>query len=470
MFAIKGTHATALVTIDTIEDDCITQIRGILDHPLYAGSTIVIMPDTHSGKGSVIGFTCTLNGRGICVDIVGVDICCGMNCWKITPPADLPELDRSIRRVVPLGSANHAEAVSTMETGFPWEEADAGVRQFVDAFNRKFGTVYVAPHIDYAWYTGLCTRVAAHGQTATKFRSAVDRSIGTLGGGNHFIEVSVDEEGQHYLVVHSGSRNFGKRVADYFQKLAESQEYNQGLEKDLAYLRDQDMMDYLVVMVFMKHFASLNRRTMGECIGREADLRLSGMIETIHNFIDPEDFTIRKGAIRSYTGESMIIPFNMRDGSWICEGHSNPAWNLSAPHGAGRLMSRTDAMRVIRLDDFRVQMKGIYTTSVDINTIDEAPDSYKPAALIQEAIRPTATIIHQLKPVYNLKSSEEHPPARKKKGEDRNSQDNSPDAVWARFKSTIPKKYTEKPDDEAAIRKMFEADRRGTCKKYCDAK
>ncbi|MDD1705267.1 MAG: RtcB family protein [Methanoregula sp.] len=466
MFEIKGKHATALVTIDFIEDDCITQIRGILDHPLYDGSSIVIMPDTHSGKGSVIGFTCTLNGRGICVNIVGVDICCGMNCWKITPPTDLPALDRSIRSVIPLGSETHAEAVSTMEANFPWEEADSDVRNFVDAFNRRFGTGYVAAHIDYAWFTGLCSRIVAGGQTATKFRSAIDRSIGTLGGGNHFIEVSVDKEGQHYLIVHSGSRNFGKRVADYYQKRAESQEHNQGQNRDLAYLQGQEMMDYLVVMVFMKHFAALNRRTMGNRIGREAGLALSGMIETIHNFIDHEDFTLRKGAIRSYAGELMIIPFNMRDGSWICEGRSNPAWNLSAPHGAGRLMSRTDAMRVIRLDEFREQMKGIFTTSVDINTIDEAPDSYKPAALIQAAIQPTATIIHQLKPVYNLKSSEEHPPARKKRGEDRNLQDNSPDAIWARFRTTIPKKYTENPEDEAAIRKMFETDRRATCKKY----
>lgn len=230
------------------------------------------------------------------------------------------------------------------------------------------------------------------------------------------------------------------------------------------------MMDYLVVMVFMKHFASLNRRTMGECISKETGLMLSGMIETIHNFIDHEDFTIRKGAIRSYTGETMIIPFNMRDGSWICEGHSNLAWNRSAPHGAGRLMSRTDAMSAIRLDDFREQMNGIYTTSVDINTIDEAPDAYKPAAPIQVAIQQTATIIHQLKPVYNLKSSEEHAPARGKRGENRKSQDNSPDAIWARFKSSIPRKYTENPKDESELRKMFEAAPRATCNRFRNLK
>jgi len=470
MFEIKGTHATALVTIDSIEESCSTQIREILDHPLYAGSTIVIMPDTHSGKGSVIGFTCTLNGRGICVNIVGVDICCGMNCWKITPPADLPELDCSIRRVVPLGSNRHAEAVVTMEADFPWEEANTDVKRFVTAFNNKFRTGYAAPNIDYQWYTRLCTQIVPHGQTVTKFKASIDRSIGTLGGGNHFIEVSVDEEGQQYLIIHSGSRHFGKCVAEYYQKRAESQEHNQGRVRHLAYLLGQEMMEYLVVMVFMKHFAAMNRRTMGKRIADEAGLVLGEMIETIHNFIDHEDFTIRKGAIRSYTGESMIIPFNMRDGSWICSGHSNQAWNRSAPHGAGRLMSRTNALRAIRLDDFQEQMKGIYTTSVDISTVDEAPDAYKSAALIQVAIQPTATIVHQLKPLYNLKSSEEHAPARKNKKNDRNLQDNSPNAIWARFKSSIPKKYTENPDDEAALRKMFEAEPRATCKKFRMAK
>ena len=201
-------------------------------------------------------------------------------------------------------------------------------------------------------------------------------------------------------MIHSGSRNFGKRVAEYFQKIAEGQEHNKTGNRDLAYLKGQDMMDYLVAMVFMREFATMNRELMGE---------------SIHNFIDDRDFVIRKGAIRSYEGERMVIPFNMAIGSWICEGKSNAEWNNSGPHGAGRIMSRGEAKRNLKLEDFQKQMTdaGVFSTSICAETLDEAPGSYKDAATIQNAIEPTAKIIHVLKPIYNLKSAED---IKRKKG------------------------------------------------------
>ena len=216
-------------------------------------------------------------------------------------------------------------------------------------------------------------------------------------------------------MIHSGSRNFGKRVAEYFQKIAEGQEHNKTGNRDLAYLKGQDMMDYLVAMVFMREFATMNRELMGELVARAGGFELADSIESIHNFIDDRDFVIRKGAIRSYEGERMVIPFNMAIGSWICEGKSNAEWNNSGPHGAGRIMSRGEAKRNLKLEDFQKQMTdaGVFSTSICAETLDEAPGSYKDAATIQNAIEPTAKIIHVLKPIYNLKSAED---IKRKKG------------------------------------------------------
>jgi tRNA-splicing ligase RtcB len=464
MFQIPGTYSHADVMIDTVEPDCIEQIRSFLNHPLYEGSRIAIMPDTHGGKGSVIGFTCTLNGQGISPNVVGVDIGCGMNCWEIGSPGDLAALDAVIRSAVPLGMSFHERAVATMENDFPWSDVDRDVARFVLEFNRKFGSAYDSPVIDYAWFTGLADKIRFAEQPLKKYLARVDQSLGTLGGGNHFIEIDADETGQHWLVIHSGSRNLGKRVADYFQVLAQGQEQNRDFPKDLAYLRGQDMMDYLTTMVVMRHFAGLNRSLMGRLITSAGNLETGAMIETIHNYIDDRDFTIRKGAIRSYAGERMLIPFNMRDGSWLCEGKSNPDWNCSAPHGAGRVMSRNEARRTLNLDDYIRQMEGIFTTSVDINTLDEAPDSYKPASVIQDALGPTATIIRQLKPVYNLKSSED---SRYDKGkvDKRVDPDNSPDAIWARVKRTLPAQVLA-DNEESFLRAEFEKGPRAFCDTY----
>lgn len=464
MFELKGKYASALVTIDNVESECITQIMEFLNHPLYVGCKIAIQPDTHGGKGSVIGFTCTLPENGICVNVVGVDIACGMSCWEIDEVDLWDKLDTRIREFVPLGISQHKVAVVSMKNDYPWKLADTEVSRFVSNYNKKFGTKYVAPAINYEWYTNFAKNLVNKGQDIDDFLNKVDKSIGTLGGGNHFIEISKDERGQHYLIIHSGSRNFGKRVADHYQKIAESQDHNKGYNRDLAYLKGQDAMDYYVTMVFTKHFATLNRDTMGDQISRKCDLFIRNKIETIHNFIDDSDFTIRKGAIRSYIGENMIIPFNMRDGSWIVEGKSNPVWNCSAPHGAGRVMSRSQAKRTLNYDDYVKQMadSNIYTTSVCRETLDEAPDTYKKASVIQEAIGDTASIIHQLKPVYNLKSSEDNSFGRKKKFVNNG---NTPDAIWGRVKETLPSGVVNK-ENEVAMRAEFEASPKTFCAKY----
>jgi len=462
MFEVKGKYASALITIDDVEPECISQITEFLNHPLYEGCKIVIQPDTHGGKGSVIGFTCTLPKNGICVNVVGVDMSCGMDAWKINTPKSLPILDNVIRAVVPLGMTPHKSAVVTMKEEYPWDVANNEVRHFVSNYNKKFGTDYKAPIINYEWYTNLAKKLVSKGQKPEDFMSRVDCSIGTLGGGNHYIEVDKDENDQHYLVIHSGSRNLGLRVAGYYQKLAESQEHNKGYNKDLAYLVGQDAMDYYVAMVFMKHFASLNRQVMGARISIHANLGYRDKIETTHNFIDNEDFIIRKGAIRSYVGEKMLIPFNMRDGSWIVEGKSNPDWNYSAPHGAGRVMSRGQAKRTLNFAEFEEQMKGIYTTSVCLATLDEAPGTYKPAAIIQAAIHDTATIVHKLTPVYNLKSSEDNSFGRKKKFL---ANGNTPDDVWSRVKQTLPRE-TVTSENEPVMRAEFEKAPKEFCKKY----
>jgi RNA-splicing ligase RtcB len=275
----------------------------------------------------------------------------------------------------------------------------------------------------------LCERVDAK-------VTQVNRSLGTLGGGNHFIEIGKDLNSEYWLTVHSGSRNFGLKIANYYQNLAAKQrehdicnkmkkeiddiinsvtptmreaeiqkvrdKYGVGSPKELSWLDDAD--EYLEAMYLAQHYASFNRAVILSSICKECNLTSIESIESIHNYIDPADKIIRKGAIRSYKDEYMVIPFNMRDGILICKGKSNPTWNFSAPHGAGRVMSRSIAKRSINLDDFKAQMNGIYSTSVCQGTLDEAPDAYKSAQIIEDAIGPTASIVNRIKPIYNLKA------------------------------------------------------------------
>jgi len=443
MFDLKGKYTTAKVTIDYVEETGMAQIISFINHPAFTGP-VAIMPDTHAGKGSVVGFTMPL-GDKVIPNVVGVDIGCGMQSIGLGPYGlnnlDLVHLNHKIRQQVPFGFATHDKPILDMKKDFPWRRACSEAQKFALAYQEKFGTGINLPIYDIDWFTQKCMTIGCDLGRAIK-------SIGSLGGGNHFIEVGTDQGGQIWVTIHTGSRNFGKCICEYWQDRAvkkvkkQSKEDTQKAVKDLKatytgkelydrikalknapdpvpeyhcadelrWLEGEDAQAYLFDMVFAQIYAEENRNQIASIIldilGIEDPNSLS-MIETVHNFIDFKDFIIRKGAIRSYTGERMIIPFNMRDGILVCEGRSNPEWNYSAPHGAGRVLSRGQAKKKINLETFKEQMKDIYSTSVCQGTLDEAPDAYKDAKLIEEAIGTTATIIDRIKPILNMKATEQ---------------------------------------------------------------
>lgn len=389
---------------DLIESEALDQVYTLVKQPAFEGCKVRIMPDVHAGKGCVIGFTADL-GDKVIPNIVGVDIGCGMlTVYLGDVPIDLEALDKAIRKRVPSGRNVHEG-------------------RFV-----KF------PKIQELY----CYR-------ELKDTKRFERSIGTLGGGNHFIEIDVDPEGGKYLVIHTGSRNLGKQVAEYYQNLAveimsgkdelyEKQEaliaeykaagrrgeiqkaikelhrrFNSnplGIPKDLCYLTGKYRDMYLHDMAICQKFAVANRRVIADAILDEMGLRSWGFFETIHNYIDLETNIVRKGAIAANKGQYVLIPLNMRDGCILGVGKGNEDWNCSAPHGAGRLMSRSKAKEVVDLEEYKKSMDGIYTTSVDISTIDEAPQVYKPMEEIVDKIFDTVEIVRLLKPIYNFKAGE----------------------------------------------------------------
>lgn len=390
---------------DNIEDVAIEQINELLNQEAFKDSKVRIMPDVHAGKGCVIGFTGDL-GDKVIPNIVGVDIGCGMLCVELGDTyLDLEELDNVIKRYVPSGFEIHEER------------------------KVKFDKIK-----DLKCYREL------------KETKRFERSIGTLGGGNHFIEVDIDEDNNKYLIIHTGSRNLGKQVAEYYQELANQlcnynigefetrkkelintykeqgrkQEIQLALEelkkeyqvnknkipKDLAYLEGQYREDYLHDMEICQEFAKQNREVIaGEIIARMGlMLCVEGYFHTIHNYISFEDNIVRKGAISAKLGEKVLIPMNMKDGCIIGIGKGNEDWNKSAPHGAGRIMSRIKAKQILNVDDFKEEMKGIYSTSVCKETLDEAPFVYKSMKEIVDNIKDTIDIVEIIKPIYNFKA------------------------------------------------------------------
>ena len=394
------------VFAQTVEQEVYGQLYRLLSLDAFRDAKIRIMPDTHAGMGCVIGFTAAL-GDKVVPNLVGVDIGCGMfvqNLGQID--IDLPALDKFIREHIPSGS---------------------GV-------NEIQGTRVEFPELkDMRMYKNL--RNIDHLQS----------SIGSLGGGNHFIELDRDSNGNVYLVIHTGSRNLGQQVCKHYQKLAVDQcnkhsadikrEINSAIEQlkaegrqkessrviseikakygridkvpaDLCYLTGELRDDYLHDMKICQEFAIRNREEIARRIFRHIKWSGKWGFHTIHNYIDFTDKIIRKGAIRCNQGEMVIIPLNMRDGSILAIGKGNEDWNFSGPHGAGRLMSRSAAKESISMKDFRDSMEGIYTTSVNKNTLDESPMAYKNANEIVEAIRDTVDVIEVIKPIYNFKASE----------------------------------------------------------------
>lgn len=380
----------------TVEQEALDQIEQLSKHPVSDGSKVRIMPDVHAGAGCTIGTTMTVTDR-ICPNLVGVDIGCGMLAVKLgVKKIDFALLDNVIKWGVPSGFNIH----QTAKAFFSFDELRC--------------------------------------PTADKVRAI--RSLGTLGGGNHFIEVDRSKNGDLWLVIHTGSRHLGLEVANYYQNLAWKDMSEPGVDeisalisrykaegrqkeiadalaalkakrkdcgsKDLAYLTGQHMADYLNDMGIVQRFAEKNRQTIAEIILKGLGIVGVDRFTTIHNYIDLDDMILRKGAVSAKDGEKLIIPMNMRDGSLICIGKGNPEWNFSAPHGAGRLMSRKKAKEKFSLDEYKASMDGIYTSCVNYDTLDENPGAYKDMNEILECIQPTCKVVEVVRPIYNFKASE----------------------------------------------------------------
>ena len=400
MLEIKGKISTAVCYAKVIEEEAIEQIRRMCDYEFTEGSQIRIMPDVHAGKGCTIGTTMTVKDKAV-PNIVGVDIGCGMYTVNLGKgELNLEKLDEAAH-FVPSGKN-------------VWE----GRQEKFDLTRLR------------------CYR-------SLKDSKRLVRSLGTLGGGNHFIEVDRSEDGTNYLVIHTGSRNLGKQVAEIYQKLAI--ELHQGKEEyfvkrdaliaeykaagrkneiqaalkelkwqnrdllipeDLCYLYGSYFEDYLADVEICQEFARRKREKIAEVLLERVGLTGSEAFHTIHNYIDTEEMILRKGAIAAHEGEKVLIPINMRDGSVLAIGKGNKEWNYSAPHGAGRLMSRTKAKENLSMQEYRKEMEGIYTTSVNEATLDEAPMAYKSIDDILDVIKESVTVIQVMKPIYNFKASD----------------------------------------------------------------
>lgn len=407
MIEIIGAYNTAKIYTDIVEENAAEQIKQLCDQKFVNGCKIRIMPDVHAGAGCVIGFTADL-GEMIIPNIVGVDIGCGMLTVELRKAdIDFSVLDGVIRTFVPSGKNVHEGRM----TRYP-----------------ELQKLYC--------YRNL------------KKTRWIERSLGTLGGGNHFIEIDVDDENNKYLVIHTGSRNLGKQVAEFYQQMAYDicrgadqlfekqksliEEYKAtgrrneiqaaikemkadfkaketDIPKELCYLTGEYREMYLHDMKLCQEFAIRNRIEIANSIlsgifGNTLDTFIH--FETIHNYIDHDSNIVRKGAVSAKEGEKLLIPINMRDGSLICVGKGNEDWNCSAPHGAGRLYSRKSAKESFTVEEFQKSMEGIYSTSVSESTLDESPMAYKSMDDIVNNISPTADIIKIIKPVYNFKAGE----------------------------------------------------------------
>jgi len=429
MRELVGSNATAIVMIDEIDEETHNQILAMIGDRSFF-SPIRIMPDCHKGEGSVIGFTMPIpEDTRIIPNIVGVDQSCGMLTFLLDREflyRDFADVNRAIRERVPLGMNVNKKPFDMVEFG--WDILNKKAEEFTKAYNRRYGTNHGQPYYNIDWFADLCARIGIAQDYA-------ECSIGSLGGGNHFIEFGIDEGGSPWLTVHTGSRNLGLRTANYWQRKAEerAKEFNThevqkvieqikstrpkneweemisfakrtfNIKEGFEYVQHKDAFGYLTDSLFCNQYATENRHAIVSAIDDCIDLWLLDSIETVHNYIDPRDFIIRKGAVSSYKGELSILPFNMEDGLLICEGKSNPDWNFSAPHGAGRILSRTKAKQVLNVEDARKSMdeRGIFTTELPA---DELKGAYKPAAIIEAAIFPTAEIIHRIKPIINIKA------------------------------------------------------------------
>ena len=399
MLELQGKYAAAKVFTDVVDEASISQVISLLSQPYVDGSRVRMMPDIHAGAGCTIGTTMTISDK-ICPNLVGVDIGCGMETVRIKESHIEPQkLDKVIRAGIPSGFSIRSDA-------------------------HRF-----AKDIDLS---RLCCAKKVN----------IDRaynSIGTLGGGNHFIEANKDDDGNIYIVVHSGSRHLGLEIANYYQEAAYSaltsyskdeidsviealkasgrtkeiqselkklKSKNSPVPKHLAYVEGELFGQYLHDMKIAQRFAELNRQAMMDTIVKGMGIHVIEQFTTIHNYIDIDNMILRKGSVSAQAGERLLIPINMRDGSLLCTGKGNEDWNFSAPHGAGRLMSRSAAKETFTVSEFKKQMEGIYTTSVGRSTLDECPMAYKGMEDIVGNIEPTVNVDAVIKPIYNFKAGD----------------------------------------------------------------
>ncbi len=396
MLEIKGKYNSAKVFTDNIEEEAVAQIMHLLNQKFIEGSKIRIMPDVHSGAGCTIGTTMTITDK-VVPNLVGVDIGCGMETVILKDThVELTKLDKVIHQNIP--------------SGFD-------IREKAHAYTKKIDLEQLR-----------CIKYVNINRATL--------SLGTLGGGNHFIELDKDSNGKLILVIHSGSRNLGKQVAEYYQKTAyrflneksvnikalveklKSEGRDSEIETEIQKLKDEHydkalaytegtlFEDYMHDIEIVQKYADLNRKAMVDVIVKEMKWKVEEQFTTIHNYIEVNTMILRKGAISAKAGEKVLIPMNMRDGSLICIGKGNEDWNYSAPHGAGRLMSRSKAKQSITLTEFEKTMEGIFSTTINRSTIDEAPFAYKPMEEIMKNVQETVEIIENIKPIYNFKAAE----------------------------------------------------------------
>jgi len=401
MIEVHGQYNSAICYTDYMEETAWRQIQDLCDQQIFSDACIRVMPDVHAGKGCTIGTTMTITDKAV-PNLVGVDIGCGMETVQLAEKdIDFSILDQVIRSQIPSGEC-----------------------------------VRMQPHalIEQLDLTELCCMSAINMDRARL-------SLGTLGGGNHFIEVDRDENGSLYLVIHSGSRHLGVQTASFYQRLGwetmnrisdasvrelidrykaegRTQEIEDGLrllreehrsrEQEIpvqfAYVEGQNLKDYIHDMRIVQRFAAMNRQAIAQVILEGMGLTAVDQFSTIHNYIDTEHMILRKGSVSAMKGERLLIPINMRDGALICIGRGNPEWNCSAPHGAGRILSRKAALDMLTVEEFQREMDGIFTTCVAEGTLDESPMAYKGLEEILSQIGPTAEVVQRITPVYNFKA------------------------------------------------------------------
>ena len=382
MFEIIGKYNRATVYAATVDSEAYAQVLRMCNREELRDSRIRMMPDMHAAEGCTVGTSMTVGDR-VNPAYVGGDIGCGMQVYRLdTPSVDLPRLDEAIRGCVPSGAA---------------------------IFPSPNGAVHRVPLEKLRCYESISHQL-------------VSRSFGTLGGGNHFIELEQGLDGALYLVIHSGSRRLGRDVALYHQAAAffaalgmdegevrrkrlKPADIKTTLRPEDCFLSGYLLENYLHDMDIAVAYASESRRRMGEVILERLGITAADSFATIHNYVDTKARVLRKGAVSAQKGERLLIPINMKDGSLLCEGRGNPDWNCTAPHGSGRVMKRSEAKETLSMEDYRREMVGIYSTSVGESTLDESPMAYRRMAEIETAIAPTAEVKDTLTPLYNFKAS-----------------------------------------------------------------